>query len=145
MKKVAYAGIAGGIALLVVLLLRIIGSDVSDGTDFVYHKLLADPEIYENGVYSETFQIAAGEYKFRFIPNGDSPRTLSIALSGDAFSFSENFELDGTSHKTPISEYFTWDYLGQKEIRIPEGQTLNITIDPNGDTSGPVSVIIVAV
>ena len=142
MQKVIYGGVAVGIALIAVLILRVVISDVSETTNFVYHTLLADPEIYEDGAYSETFDIPAGDYKFRFIPNGDSPQMLSIDLNGKSFSFSEDFELDGTSHKSPISEYFTWDYLGQKEFQITEGQSLEIKIDPNGNTVGTVSVMI---
>ena len=142
MKKAVYGGVAAGIALVIIFVLRVVISDTSESTEFVYHKLLADPEIYENGVYSETFDIAAGNYKFKFIPNGDSPQTLSIELNGKEFSFSENFELEGTSHKSPISEYFTWDYLGQKEFQLSQGQSLDITINPNGNTAGTVSVMI---
>ena len=142
MKKVVFGGIFGGIALVIILILRVVISDASESTDFVYHMLLADPEIYENGIFSESFQIPAGSYKFKFIPNGDSPQTLSIELKGEAFSFSENFELEGTSHKSPISEYFTWDYLGQKEFQLTQGQSLEITINPNGNTDGTVSVLI---
>ena len=142
MKKVVYGGVVAGIALVAIFILRVVISDTSETTDFVYHTLLADPEIYENGVYSETFDTAAGNYKFKFIPNGDSPQTLSIDLNGESFSFSENFELEGTSHKSPISEYFTWDYLGQKEFQLTQGQSLEITINPNGNTAGTVSVMI---
>ena len=133
---------AAGIALVAIFILRVVISDTSETTDFVYHTLLADPEIYENGVYTETFDIAAGNYKFKFIPNGDSPQTLSIDLNGESFSFSENFELEGTSHKSPISEYFTWNYLGQKEFQLSQGQSLEITVNPNGNTVGTVSVMI---
>lgn len=142
MKKAVFGGIFAGIAIVVILVLRVVISDTSESTEFVYHKLLADPEIYQDGVFSEKFQISTGAYKFRFIPNGDSPEKLSITLEGDSFSFSEDFELEGTSHKSAISEYFTWDYLGQKEIEIPQGQELEITIDPNGNTVGTVSVMI---
>lgn len=142
MKKVIYGGVAAGVALVAIFVLRVVISDTSETTDFVYHTLLADPEIYENGVYSETFDMSAGNYKFKFIPNGDSPQTLSIDLNGESFSFSENFELEGTSHKSPISEYFTWDYLGQKEFQLTQGQSMEITINPNGNTAGTVSVMI---
>ena len=142
MKKAVYGGVAAGIALVAIFILRVVISDTSETTDFVYHTLLADPEIYENGVFSETFDIAAGNYKFKFIPNGDSPQTLSIELDGESFSFTENFELEGTSHKSAISEYFTWDYLGQKEFQLTQGQNLEIKINPNGNTAGTVSVMI---
>ncbi len=145
MKKVVIGGVVVGIALLLILVLRIIISDATEGTDFAYHVLLADPEIYEDGTYTETFEIPAGSYKFRFVPNGDSPQVLRISLEGDAFSFFESFELEGTSHKTPISEYYTWDYLGEKGFDVPAGQVVDIVIDPDGDTAGSVSVIIVRV
>ena len=143
MRKVAYGGIFAGIALVIILILRVVISDTSESIDFVYHKLLADPEVYKNGEFSESFEIPAGNYKFRFIPNGDSPKILSINLKGENFTFSENFELEGTSHKSAISEYFTWDYLGQKEFHVPVGQTLEIIINPNGNTIGTISVMIV--
>ena len=142
MKRAVFGGIVAASAIVVILILRIVTSDNTESTDFVYHALLADPEIYEDGVYSESFAIAAGNYKFKFIPNGDSPQTLSISLNGESYSFSENFKLEGTAHTTPISEYYTWDYTGQKEIRIPQGQTLQININPNGNLVGTVSVLI---
>ena len=35
----------------------------------VFHVTLASPELYQNGVYSSTFLIEKGDYKFRFVPN----------------------------------------------------------------------------
>lgn len=142
MKKVVYGGIAAGVALVAILILRVLISDVTESTSFAYHKLLSGHDAYEDGVYRETFQIAAGDYKLRFIPSGSSPQMLSIGLEGETFSFSEDFMLEGTSHKSPISEYLTWDYLGQKEIQIAGGQTLEMVINPNGETGGSVSVMI---
>ena len=48
--------------------------------------------------------------------------------------------LEGTSHQTGISEYFTWEYNGEKIIFIPETQEISIVIDPNGTVMGSVSV-----
>jgi hypothetical protein len=143
MKKTVFGGIFAGVAIVIILVLRVVISDTSESTEFVYHVLLADPENYENGVYLESFSIAAGNYKFKFIPNGDSPQMLSISLEGESYSFYEDFRLEGTVHTSPISEYYTWDYLGQKEIQIPQGQTLRISINPNGNLVGTVSVMIV--
>jgi hypothetical protein len=56
------------------------------------------------------------------------------------FDFSEDFELVGTPHQTGISEYFTWDYDGEKKISISEIQEISIKINPNGETMGSVSV-----
>ena len=108
-----------------------------------FHVTLADPNLYENGVYSETFEIGEGIYDFRFVPNGDSPQTLSITLKGKSISFVEDFKLEGTPHESGISSYFTWKYLGSKMIEIPESQKVEIVIDPNGNLLGPVSVDIV--
>jgi len=105
-----------------------------------FHITLADPKQYENGVYSSTFVLEKGEYSFRFVPNGDSPQNLTISLEGESFEFSENFKLNGTLHETGISEYYTWDYEGEKSIHIPNQKEISIQIDPNGNVKGSVSV-----
>ena len=106
----------------------------------VFHITLASPENYENGVFTDSFQIEEGDYEFDFVPNGDSPKILSISLQGDTFSFSEDFELEGTPHETGISVYYTWDYLGKKNLTIEENQQLRIQIDPHNNLLGPVSI-----
>ena len=80
--------------------------DISD----VFHVRLADPELYENGVYHKSFVLENGVYEFRFTPNGDSPRLLSVTLIGDSILFSEDFVLKGTPHETDISLYYTSNY-----------------------------------
>ena len=106
----------------------------------VFHIRLAEPELYENGVYSESFVLENGVYEFRFTPNGDSPRLLSVTLIGDSILFSEDFVLKGTPHETDISLYYTWDYEGTRKIQVPEDQQVYIKINPNGNLVGPVSV-----
>jgi len=108
--------------------------------NLVFHVTLADPDLYTNGAYTDTFTIARGEYSFRFVPNGSSPEILSITLNGDDFDFSEDFKLESTSHQTGTSEYFTWNYDGQKIISISKMQEISIIIDPNGNIIGSVSV-----
>ena len=108
--------------------------------DAVFHVTLADPQLYENGIYSESFLISEGEYFFRFVPNGSSPETLSISLNGAKLNFLEDFKLKNTLHETGISEYYTWEYLGQKEITVSENQQVIIIINPNGNVMGSVSV-----
>jgi len=110
--------------------------------NIVFHVTLADPDLYTNGAYTDTFTIDRGEYSFRFVPNGSSPEILSITLNGDDFDFSEDFKLESTSHQTGTSEYFTWNYDGQKIISIYEMQEISIIIDPNGNIIGSVSVVI---
>jgi len=115
-------------------------SDSEEKTDDVFHVTLASPELYINGKFTETFEINKGEYSFRFVPNGSSPKILSINLNGDDFQFSQDFKLEGTPHQTGISEYFTWDYLGERNFVISEKQNLMISINPNGNVMGSVSV-----
>ena len=111
----------------------------------IFHITLANPENYENGVFSDVFEIEKGIYEFRFVPNGDSPKILTISLAGNSSSYSERFELEGTPHDTGISTYYTWDYSGNKRINIPEKEVIKITIDPHGNLLGPVSVDIINV
>ena len=106
----------------------------------VFHITLADPDLYTNGVYFDEFTISKGEYSFSFVPNGSSPKILSIKLNGDSFDFSEDFKLEGTLHQTGISEYYTWNYNGERNILIPEEQEILISINPNGNVMGSVSV-----
>ena len=114
--------------------------DSSEKSDDVFHITLASPDLYIDGKFTETFEINKGEYSFRFVPNGSSPKILSINLNGDNFEFSQDFKLEGTLHQTGISEYFTWEYLGEKNFQISEKQNLTISINPNGNVMGSVSV-----
>ena len=106
----------------------------------VFHVTLADPELYQDGVYTEYFDIKNGEYYFRFVPNGSSPEILSISLDGWSIEFSEDFQLRNTLHETGISEYYTWEYFGENKITILEDQRVSISINPNGNVMGSVSV-----
>lgn len=117
----------------------IFSSNEKDNSN-VFHVTLANPEVYTDGKYEKTIELIEGSYSFHFVPNGDSPRILSITLNGSDFYFTEDFVLNGTSHKTGFSEYYTWDYIGKKNIILTKKTELKITIDPNGDTIGPVSV-----
>jgi len=134
------------IMIIPVILIIMIGivsfsSDSSNReNNTIFHVTLADPNLYKNGLYNDSFILEEGEYFFRFVPNGSSPKVLSILLNGDMFEFSEDFKLVGTSHQTSISEYFTWDYDGRKEFLVSEMQEISIIIDPNGETMGSVSV-----
>ena len=135
------------IPIVVVIAVFVAGSflEPSDkkNSEVIFHVTLADPKLYVNGVYRDTFTVDKGEYSFRFVPNGSSPETLSISLSGPSFEFAQDFSLKGTLHETGISEYYTWEYLGQENISIPEMQKITIVIDPNGKTMGSVTVDII--
>src|SRR3989338_4148306 len=130
------------ILIIIVIILSFNQVDKKN-SDIVFHITLADPDLYKNGIYSNTFTVNKGDYLFKFVPNGDSPQSLTILLKGEDYNFSENFKLKGILHKTGISEYYTWDYDGQKTISIPIQQVITIEINPNGNELGPVSVDIV--
>lgn len=126
----------------IIIILSITNEPVTNQETW-FHVTLAQPRQYENGIFSDVFYADEGNYKFRFVPNGDSPRILSISLIGEDFDFHENFELKGELHQTGISEYYTWDYIGEKEFSITSYQELSITINPNGNVQGSVSVDII--
>ena len=129
------------IVVIIAIFVVIFSLDPSEKNDnVIFHVTLADPDLYTNGVYTDVFTIDEGEYSFRFVPNGSSPEILSITLNGENFDFSGNFKLKSTSHQTVTSEYFTWEYEGQKIILITELQEVSIIINPNGKITGSVSV-----
>ena len=131
------------VVLIIVVIVLSFNQVDKKNINIIFHITLADPDLYKNGIYSNTFTMNKGDYLFKFIPNGDSPQSLTILLKGENYDFSENFKLKGTLHQTGISEYYTWDYDGQKTISIPIQQVITIEINPNGNELGPVSVEIV--
>ena len=89
-------------------------------------------------------------YKFDFVPMGDSPERLKISVGGKGSGvevFSEMLYLEGTLMDTGISEYYTWDYTGNKNFEIsyqqcPNQKTCNydITVERYGNLKGSVSI-----
>ena len=108
--------------------------------DIVFHITLANPELYTNGVYTDEFSIEPGTYFFRFVPNGSSPEILSIKLTSQNYEFVENYTLIGTPHESETAKYFTWKYQGKGEIVIEASKQISISINPNGNVNGSVSV-----
>lgn len=137
MKKAVYVGAIAAVAVIIVISLSL---EPKPQSTVAYHVTLADPKLYTDGIFTDIFHIQKGTYQFSFVPNGDSPKTLSVTLKGARFSFSEDFKLNGTLHDTGISKYYTWDYVGTKEILILEDGELQIVINPHGNLLGPVSV-----
>ena len=138
----AYIAITIGI-MVVVGFFASSDNQTEDEKSIVFHVTLADPQNFENGIYSNSFEIEEGMYDIRFVPNGDSPKILTISLNGQSFSFIENFILEGIPHEAGVSTYYTWEYSGNKIIQIPGKQEIEILIDPNGNLLGPVSVDII--
>ncbi|MGI0082896.1 MAG: hypothetical protein ACREAG_06330 [Nitrosopumilaceae archaeon] len=142
MKKKAIYIVVAAVAIIIIIGLTI---ESRPEKTSVYHVTLADPKLYTNEIFTDTFDIQKGTYQFRFVPSGDSPQMLSIALKGATFSFAEDFHLQGTPHDTGISTYYTWDYDGVKEIQVPEDQQLEIVINPHGNLLGSVSVDLIKI
>jgi len=131
-------------AIGIVILIGFLGLyfDVNK-TDDVFHVTLADPAMYENGVFTDSFEIEEGSYQFGFVPNGDSPQTLTISLSGPNYYYIKKFVLNSESHETGISQYYTWSYTGDEESTIEiSSQQIQITINPHENYNGPVSVFL---
>ena len=136
------------IGILIILIVTILGVSISMNSEekddnVVFHITLADPKLYTNGIYTSNFTIESGTYFFRFVPNGSSPEILSIKLSGQNYSFIENFNLKGIPHESETSKYFTWEYEGVKNITIDSMEEITIIINPNGNVMGSVSIDII--
>ena len=148
--------IIGGIILAAIIGVVFVGAEINpdnpENTKIedseVFHVRLADSSLYENGVYSEMFQIEKGVYKFRFVPNGDSPQKLSIKLLTESgvVLMDNHFELEGTLIDDGISSWYTWDYLSKDNmLKIDESQQVKIFVSPNGNLNGPVSIGLVLI
>lgn len=138
MRRVLLAVVAG--ILLVAAAAVLMPGPERDPDWRPFHATLADPDLYVDGVYQREFEANPGSYRLGFVPNGDSPRVLTVAMRGESFSFERDFELKGTLHQTGISEYYTWEYLGEASVLIDSAQAVQVTIDPHGNLLGPVSV-----
>ena len=137
-KKLLFSPIVIVIGLIIIL--NFTGDSQEMKNKVVFHETLADPEIYLDGIYSKKIHIESGDYYFRFVPNGSSPEILSILINGGNTNFSKDYILEGTLQETGISEYYTWEYIGDKSLTISEDEEITITIDPNGNKMGSVSV-----
>ena len=106
-----------------------------------------------DSIFSETAAITLERkvpYEFDFVPMGDSPERLKISVGGKGSGvevFSEMFILEGTLVDTGISEYYTWDYSGNKNFEIsyqqcPNQKTCNydIIVERYGNLKGSVSI-----
>ena len=139
-----------GILVVVITITIFVGIMVGEENKYddtrVFHVTLANPELYVNGMFSEEFILESGNYYLRFVPNGYSPEILTIVIIGKELSaplLEENFELEGTPHTTEIAQYYTWKYIGDNILVNPQTQMVQITINPNENFLGPVSVSLI--
>ena len=151
--------IIGGIILAVIIGVVFVGAQINpdnlENKEVVFHVTLADPALYdENGLYYHSFTVEEGLYEFRFVANGDSPKTLSILLwqpVRDNKIFAFEYLLQGTLVEDEFSSWYVWDYLGMKGFYLDlsdlylvlDGELptdVEIIISPNGNYDGPVSI-----
>jgi len=128
------------VVIVVIGLVSFSSDETNKKKNTIFHVTLADPNLYVNGKFSQVLTLEKGEYFFRFVPNGSSPKILSITVVGENFGFDEDFQLRNTLHQTGISEYFTWEYDGTHSFTIPESGEVEIIVNSNGNIMGSVSV-----
>jgi len=138
-KKLILGSIIAMTAIVFISSVLLISTDKKEITK-IFHVRLADSKLYEDGVFSDTFFIKNGTYKFRFVSSGDSPKVLTVTLKGNSFLFSEDFKLNGILMEP--GTYYTWKYIGQDKIEIQDEQNMQIIINPHGNILGPVSVFL---
>ena len=151
--------IIGGIILAAIIGVVFVGAQInSDNPENgeVWSIRMAGPEWDDRQSHRAALpkNLEEGTYKLGFVPMGDSPHKITIAIKGKWTEkdyldpswrplFSEEFVLKGTPIDTGISKYYTWEYVGQKYVYIPEVEreaNYEITITRTGNLKGSVSI-----
>ena len=151
--------IVGGIILAAIIGVVFAGAQINpdnpeneDSNSEVWSTRIAGPAFDDtwNHKYSPITLERKVPYEFDFVPMGDSPERLKISVvwSGQGVHvFSEMFILEGTLVDTGISEYYTWDYTGNKNFEIsyeqcPNQKTCNydIIVERYGNLKGSVTI-----
>ena len=152
--------IVGGIILAAIIGVVFVGAQINpdnpenekDSNSEVWSTRIAGPAFDDtwNHKYSPITLERKIPYEFDFVPMGDSPERLKISVvwSGQGVHvFSEMFILEGTLVDTGISEYYTWDYTGNKNFEIsyeqcPNQKTCNydIIVERYGNLKGSVTI-----
>ena len=151
--------IVGGIILAAIVGVVLAGAQINpdspeneDSNSEVWSTRIAGPAFDNtwNHKYSPITLERKIPYEFDFVPMGDSPERLKISVvwSGQGVHvFSEMFILEGTLVDTGISEYYTWDYTGNKNFEIsydqfPNQKTCNydIIVERYGNLKGSVTI-----
>ena len=116
---------------------------------------MASPEWHDRQTVRASLpNLEEGTYKLGFVPMGDSPSKIRIDIKGKWTEryymdpswrplFSEEFILKGTPVDTGISKYYTWEYVGQKYVYIPEVEreaNYEIKIERSGNLKGSVTI-----
>ena len=150
--------IIGGIILVVIIGVVYAGAQINPDNPEngeVWSIRMAGPEWDDRQTVRASLpNLEEGTYKLGFVPMGDSPSKIRIDIkvrsAGSDFAgttwtpmFSEKFVLKGTPVDTGISKYYTWEYVGQKYVYIPEverEENYEITITRTGNLKGSVTI-----
>jgi len=150
--------IIGGIILAAIIGVVFVGAQINPDNPEngeVWNIRMAGPEWDDRPILRASLpNLEEGTYKLGFVPMGDSPSKIRIDIkarsAGSDFAgtiwapmFSEEFILKGTPVDTGISKYYTWEYVGQKYVYIPEVEgeaNYEITIKRSGNLKGSVTI-----
>jgi hypothetical protein len=150
--------IIGGIILAAIIGVVFVGVQINPDNpenEEVWSIRMASPEWHDRQTVRASLpNLEEGTYKIGFVPMGDSPTKIRIDIkvrsAGSDFAgtswglvFSEKFVLKGTPVDTGISKYYTWEYVGQKYVYIPEVEreaNYEITIKRSGNLEGSVTI-----
>jgi len=148
--------IIGGIILVAIIGVVYAGAQINPDNPEngeVWSIRMASPEWHDRQTVRASLpNLEEGTYKLGFVPMGDSPSKIRIDIKvrSAEFShpdgglvFSEIFVLKGTPVDTGISKYYTWEYVGQKHVYIPEVEgeaNYEIRIERSGNLEGSVTI-----
>ena len=148
--------IIGGIILAAIIGVVFVGAEINPDNPEngeVWSIRMAGPEWDDRQNHRAALpNLEEGTYKIGFVPMGDSPSKIRIDIKvrSAEFShpdgglvFSEIFVLKGTPVDTGISKYYTWEYVGQKYVYIPEVEgeaNYEIRIERSGNLEGSVTI-----
>ena len=161
--------IAGGVVVAAIIISIGYGASMNPGGN----EQRSGGEIWNFRISGEEFNdistitaglgvIEGGTYKIGFVPMGDSPAKIKLTIKGkwtESYRlepnwkqiFSEEFVLEKSLVDTGISKYYTWEYIGQKYVQIPELEgkipssdepIYEIIISRHGNLEGSVSISI---
>ena len=160
----------GGAVIILIVISMAYGASMNPGGN---EEKRSDSEIWNFRISGEEFHgiptitaglgvIEGGTYKIGFVPMGDSPAKIKLTIKGkwtESYNvepswgtiFSEEFVLEKSLVDTGISKYYTWEYIGQKYVQIPELEgkipssdepIYEIIISRHGNLEGSVSISI---
>ena len=159
--------IVGGIVIVLIVISMAYGASMNPGGN----EQRSGGEVWNFRISGEEFNdisairaglpaLEGGTYKIGFVPMGDSPAKIELTIKGKwtvsynvepswGTIFSEEFVLEKSLVDTGISKYYTWEYIGQKYVQIPELEgkipssdepIYEIIINRYGNLEGSVSI-----